>query len=129
MEQADEIASWIDRFTRSQLALKRETTRAPYGILLRQFLTWLKLQPGRAASFDPATMTATAVQTYLFTELSTTSISHRERTKSILSGFANWLIDEGLINRNPTHGISFLPSNSWLREDSRGTSATYSKNW
>ncbi|BCL79429.1 hypothetical protein ccbrp13_18940 [Ktedonobacteria bacterium brp13] len=107
MEQADEITSWIDRFVRCQLPLKRETTKATYAIILRQFLTWLQLQPGCAASFHPATMTETAVQTYVFTELSMTSISHRERTKSILSSFADWLIDEELLGRNPTRGISF----------------------
>ncbi|HLZ61561.1 MAG TPA: tyrosine-type recombinase/integrase [Ktedonosporobacter sp.] len=107
MEPADEITSWIDRYASSQLALKRETTRTTYVIILRQFLTWLIARPGHSASFDPATLSRTAVGTYLFTELSATSISHRERTKSILSSFADWLIDEGLITRNPTRGISF----------------------
>jgi site-specific recombinase XerD len=107
MEEADEIAPWIDRYVSSQLSLKRETTKTTYAIILRQFLTWLGCQPGHAAPFDPVAMTGTAVQTYLLSELSTTSISHRERTKSILSSFANWLIDEGQLLRNPTRGISF----------------------
>jgi site-specific recombinase XerC len=32
---------------------------------------------------------------------------HRERVKSILSGFAEWLIDEGQLTRSPTRGIEF----------------------
>lgn len=47
-------------------------------------------------------LTQTAVQTYLFGELADTSISHRERIKSIVSGFAEWLIGEALLTRNPT---------------------------
>lgn len=104
----DEIASWIERYVASRLALKRETTRSTYTLILRQFLTWLAHQPGHASPFDPlATPTQTAVQTYLFDELAGTSISHRERVKSILSGFAEWLIDEALLIRNPTRGMEF----------------------
>jgi site-specific recombinase XerD len=92
----------------SRLALKRETTRVTYAIILRQFCAFLVKQPGHEAPFDPSRdLTGTAVQTYLLDELSTTSISHRERVKSILSGFADWLIDEEWMTRNPTRGISF----------------------
>src|SRR6266568_4912842 len=104
----DEIASWVDRYVTSQLALKRETTKTTYAIILRQFLVWLGSQPGHEPPFDPALdLTRTAVQTYLFSELTKTSISHRERVKSILSGFAEWLIDEERLSRNPTRGIEF----------------------
>jgi site-specific recombinase XerD len=34
-------------------------------------------------------------------------VSHRERVKSILSGFSEWLIDEEFLTRNPTRGIEF----------------------
>src|SRR5438105_4664453 len=54
-----------------------------------------------------AEKTATAVQTYLLSELADTSISHRERVKSILNGFAEWLMDEAFLTRNPTRGIEF----------------------
>ena len=52
-------------------------------------------------------MTQTATQTYLFDEIADTSISHRERVKSILSSFSEWLIHEELLVRNPTRGIEF----------------------
>ncbi|HEY4385432.1 MAG TPA: tyrosine-type recombinase/integrase [Ktedonobacteraceae bacterium] len=104
----DETASWIGRYVASQLALKRDTTKTTYAIILRQFLAWLGSQPGHEPPFDPALdLTGTVVQTYLFGELTNTSISHRERVKSILSGFAEWLINEERLSRNPTRGIEF----------------------
>ncbi len=106
--EMDETASLIGRYVASRLALKRETTRSTYILILRQFLTWLGSRPGHEPPFDPSSdLTHTAVQTYLFGELAETSISHRERVKSILSGFAEWLIDEAFLTRNPTRGIEF----------------------
>ena len=109
MEQIKEIATcWINQYIVSRLALKRETTRETYTIILRQFLLWLGSQPGHTAPFTPsADLTQTAVQTYLLVALRDTSISHRERTKSILSSFAEWLIDEGHLVRNPTRALTF----------------------
>src|SRR5579859_3155028 len=108
VEATGETMFWIDRYVISRLALKRETTRATYAIILRQFCAFLQLQPGHGAPFNPSRdLTGTAVRTYLLSMLSNTSISHRERVKSILSGFADWLIDEEQITRNPTRGISF----------------------
>ena len=106
--ETDEIASWIDRYVSSQLTFKRETTRSTYTSILRQFLTWLGSQPGHEPPFEPLSdLTQTAVQTYLFGKLANASISHRERTKSVLSSFTEWLIDEDLLTRNPTRGIEF----------------------
>jgi site-specific recombinase XerD len=106
--ETDRTAVWIDRYVVNRLAFKRETTRNTYTLILRQFLAWLSHQPGHEQTFDvPANLTQTAVQTYLFSEIADTSISHRERVKSILSGFAEWLIDEALLTRNPTRGIEF----------------------
>ncbi len=106
--ETNEITSWIDHYASSQLALKRETTKDTYTLILRQFLTWLSCQPGHESPFDPSSdLTETAVQTYLFSKIPNTSVSHRERVKSILSGFAQWLINEELLSRNPTRGIEF----------------------
>jgi site-specific recombinase XerD len=70
--------------------------------------------PGHERPFDPQQdLTQTAVHTYLFQELSSTSISHRERVKSIVSGFAEWLRDEGRITSNPSRGID-LPAQQLL---------------
>src|SRR5205807_7474362 len=106
--EMNEIVSWIDRYVTGRLAFKRETTKTTYALILRQFLIWLANLPGHEPPFDPPTdLTRTAVQTYLFGELAGLSVSHGERVKSILSGFAEWLIDEGLLTRNPTRGIEF----------------------
>lgn len=108
MKETDEYTSWIDCYEASRLAFKRETTRRTYTIILHQFLAWLGSQPGHEPPFDPRSdLTQTAVQTYLFGELADTSLSHRERVKSVLSGFAEWLIDEDRLKRNPTRGIEF----------------------
>lgn len=104
----DEIVSWIGRYETEVLALKRETTRRTYTLILQQFLIWLESRPGHAPLFDPLRdLTQTAMQAYLFDELAATSISHRERVKSILSSFAEWLINEEFLTRNPTRGIEF----------------------
>lgn|SRR5579875_236917 len=106
--EAGTTPSWIDRYITDRLVLKRETTQNTYALILRQFLIWLLHQPGHEPPFDPSVdLTQTAVQTYLFGELVDTSISHRERVKSILNGFAEWLINEEVITRNPTRGIEF----------------------
>jgi hypothetical protein len=86
--EVDTTTSWIDRYITDRLVLKRETTQNTYALILRQFLIWLFHQPGHEPPFDPSVdFTQTAVQTYLFGELVDTSISHRERVKSILNGF------------------------------------------
>jgi site-specific recombinase XerC len=123
--ETDEPTSWIDRYGASRLAFKRETTRNTYTIILRQFLTWLSNLPGHELSFNPALdLTQTAVQTYLFGELTDMSVSHRERVKSILSSFAEWLIDEAFITRNPTRGIEF-PAQQLLAPRELETSQRY----
>src|SRR6266536_382939 len=107
MRETEETAVWIDHYVVNRLAFKRETTRNTYSLILRQFLAWLSHQPGHDHPLDlPSNLTQTAVQTYLFGELADTSISHRERVKSILSSFAEWLIDEEILTRNPTRGIA-----------------------
>src|SRR5215472_8906124 len=91
--RTDEIVAWIDRYVTSRLAFKRETTRNTYTIILRQFLIWLGRQPGHEPPFEPPSdFTQTAIETYLFGELANASVSHCERTKSILNSFAEWLI-------------------------------------
>ena len=40
---ANEIVSWIGRYETGVLALKRETTRKTYTLILQQFLTWLEI--------------------------------------------------------------------------------------
>ncbi len=73
--EAEDPTSWIDRYVASRLAFKREITKKTYIVILRQFLTWLELQPGHEPPFDPSgDLTPTAVQTYVFDELAGTGI-------------------------------------------------------
>lgn len=123
--QTDESVSWIDRYVARRLAFKRETTRSTYTLILRQFLNWLSNLPGHEPSFHPSTdLTQTAIQTYLYDEIAQTSISHRERVKSILSNFAEWLISEELLTRNPTRGIE-LPAQQVLAPRELSTDQRY----
>jgi site-specific recombinase XerD len=123
--ETDEIVSWIGRYEIGMLALKRETTRRTYTLILQQFLSWLGSQPGHEPPFDPLRdLTQTAVQTYLFDELTDTSISHRERVKSILNSFVEWLIDEEFLTRNPTRGIEF-PAQQLLAPRELSTNQRY----
>ena len=123
--ETDEPTSWMDRYGASRLAFKRETTRNTYTIILRPFLTWLSNLPGHELSINPALdLTQSTVQTYLFGELTGMSVSHRERVKSILSSFAEWLVDEAVITRNPTRRIEF-PAQQLLAPRELETSQRY----
>jgi site-specific recombinase XerD len=97
------------------LAGKAASTMDVYTRALRQFLVWLRERPGSTATFQPATFTRTAVETYLADlEQQHVSVSHRARTKAVLSGFARWLIeDQGLLQRNPTRGVA-IPAQALL---------------
>ena len=78
-----------------------------YTRILRQFTAWLAHRPGSTPDFQLAQLTATALDTYLH-ELASRgiSISHRTRVKSVVGGFAQWLIEErSLLQRNPARSV------------------------
>lgn len=105
---------WVERYVADRLAARRETTVAAYTLILRQFVRWVAERPGHQQSFHPTYLTQTAVETYLTTHLAASSISHRSRVKSVISGFCQWLIEEGsLFARNPTQGVK-LPTQQLL---------------
>ena len=58
-------------------------------------------------AFRPELLTRTAVEGFLSElEMRGHGTSHRLRTKSAISGFAIWLVEEkGLLRRNPTRGV------------------------
>lgn len=68
--------------------------------------------PGGAGGFRPELLTRTAVETYL-KELADQSVSHRSRVKLVLSSFADWLIEEDLLRKNPVPGIE-IPAQALL---------------
>jgi len=103
------VATYLDSLTG-----KADSTVDAYARVLRNFLAWLRERPGSTDTFQPATFTRTAVETYLASLEQHLSISSRARTKSVLGSFARWLIEEqGLLRRNPTRGVT-IPAQALL---------------
>lgn len=95
----------------ASLSGKAAGTIDVYGRVLRNLLIWLADRPTQDGAFHPDQLTRTALATYL-THIAGmgASLSHRSRIKSVVSGFAEWLIEEhGTLQRNPTHGIVLPP--------------------
>jgi site-specific recombinase XerC len=90
------------------LETKAAGTRDVYARILRQVLAWVAARPGVADGFQPDLLTATALDTYLHElEANGISVSHRARVKTVVGGFARWLIeDRGLLRRNPARSVS-----------------------
>lgn len=84
---------------------KASGTVVGYQRALDAFVIWLDARPGGQGQFQPEAFTKTAVEAY-FTELEAQySPTYRVLVKSALSGFADWLIEEDRLRRNPTRGL------------------------
>jgi site-specific recombinase XerD len=107
--------TWIEEYHQATLMLKDVATIDAYLRILRQFTRWIAERPGHGKYFVPAQLTTTIVQVYLSSlEDQGYSVSHRNRVKSVIHGFCQWLIEEkGALNRNPTRGIE-IPAVSTL---------------
>ncbi|AVF28887.1 tyrosine-type recombinase/integrase [Paenibacillus larvae] len=94
-----------------ELSNKDESTIDSYMRILRQFTDWMSERPGSRGNFQPGMLTRTALETYLAEmEVNGYSISHRNRVKSVVGNFGNWLMEEkGLIRKNPAQGIVIPP--------------------
>lgn len=99
---------WVTEYLAARVATRRRaTTVEAYSIILHQFTAWVARRPGNEQGFHPSQLSQTAVDVYLNTALKSASSSHKQRVKSVISGFAQWLIDEkGMLSRNPTYGIA-----------------------
>ena len=87
--------AWIESYHRSVLMSKDVLTIDAYLRILRQFTQWVAERPGHGTHFVPAQLTTTVVQTYLSSlEDQGYSVSHRNRVKSVIHGFCQWLIEE-----------------------------------
>ena len=86
---------------------RSSATVEAYSRILRQLAAWIAERPGGTHGFRPELLTRTAVEGFLSElEMRGHGTSHRLRTKSAISGFATWLIEEkGLLRRNPTRGV------------------------
>src|SRR6266516_502590 len=99
-------SAWIEAYQEACLSSKEPRTIDVYQRTLRDFLLWLTECSGQT-TFPLDEMTRTSVERYLLhLEETGYSVSHRTRTKSVLSSFCQWLIDEhGLLKRNPARGV------------------------
>lgn len=98
--------AWIQAYQEACLSTKNPGTIDVYQRALRDFLLWLTEGSGQA-TFPLDQITRTPVERYLLhLEETGYSVSHRTRSKSVLSSFCQWLIDEhSLLKRNPTRGV------------------------
>lgn len=96
----------------ASLSGKADGTIDAYGRALRDLLIWLADRPTHTDTFHPDQLTRTALDTYLI-HLATRgqSLSHRARIKSVVNGFAEWLIEEhGTLQRNPARDRPATPA-------------------
>ncbi len=101
---------WIEEYIRAELRGKNEATLDAYLRILRQVTAWVAHLPGSEGNFHPKFLTKTAFGDYM-DELKDQeySTSHLERVKTVVNGFANWLIAQGELRANPTRGITVAP--------------------
>ncbi len=101
---------WVEQYTRAELSGKNKATQDAYLRILRQVTAWVAQLPGSEGHFHPKFLTKTAFGGYMDDlkdqEYST---SHQERVKTVVNGFANWLISQGELRANPTRGITIAP--------------------
>lgn len=93
------------------LRSKAPGTIDAYERILRQLAAWLAERPGSGGRFQAEQLTATALSIYL-DDLAARglSVGHRARVKTVVGGFARWLIEEqGLLRRNPARSVSLPP--------------------
>lgn len=102
---------WLEKYL-FDLRSRSPKTLDAYQRALRQFLRWLMTLPGNTPPFEPQYLTRTALEIYLKDlEKAGYSVSHRQRIKTCVSGFARWLADDqGVAVRNPARGVR-VPAN------------------
>src|SRR5213080_2336207 len=90
---------------REALGTRDPKTSATYLTTVRDFVTWLALQPG-GTPFHVGLMTETAVREYM-DFLASTNRAPRTRSKALsaLRRFCQWAVDEGQLRRNPARAM------------------------
>ncbi len=106
LREIETNSQWIEAYQQACLSTKDPGTIDAYQRALRDFLLWLNEWFGQTAfSLDQVTR-ASVERYFLYLEEAGYSVSHRTRSKSVLSGFCQWLVDEhGLLKRNPARGV------------------------
>lgn len=109
-----ELNQWIVTYIQAELANKSEKTRDAYGRILRQVSAFVADLPGSNGQFHPRHLTKTAIGAYIDQlQEEAYSTTHQERVKVVINGFAQWLIAEGELRTNPTHGLT-IPAQALL---------------
>jgi site-specific recombinase XerD len=101
---------WLEDYLASLRSRSPKTVDA-YRRALRQFLGWLMTLPDNTDPFQPQYLTRSALEIYLGElEQAGYSVSHRQRLKAAVAGFAQWLAEErNLPLRNPARGVRIPP--------------------
>src|ERR1700682_5934687 len=92
---------WIEAYAHAELARKNEATRDAYLRILHQIASWVADFPGSEGRFHPTLLTRTVFGDYI-SELTEKeySASHLARVKTVVNGFALWLLAEGELRAN-----------------------------
>jgi site-specific recombinase XerC len=100
-------SEWVTAYDQQVLSSKPAVTRDAYRRILQQFAGFAATLPGMEHQFMPGKITGTMVDAYLSTlQEAGYSVSHRQRVKSVLKGFCQWLLDEQQVpTRNPVRGV------------------------
>ena len=105
---------WIEEYQQACLSKRSDVTVDAYLRILFQFTEWVAHRPGHSKQFRLEHLTATVTEGYLsFLKDQGYSVSHRQRVKSVVNQFCQWLIDEKqALKRNPTRGIEIKTQQS-----------------
>jgi len=105
---------WIEEYQQACLSKRSDATVDAYLRILFQFTEWVAHRPGHSKQFRPEHLTATVTEGFLSSlKDQGYSVSHRQRVKSVVNQFCQWLIDEKqALKRNPTRGIEIKAQQS-----------------
>lgn len=98
---------WIERYQQTRLATVSDGTKQVYVSILQHFFRWLAGGKKKHEAVEVETLTPSILDRYFAAlEREGYSMSHRKRTKSVLTHFCQWLVDEQeILASNPFRGF------------------------
>jgi site-specific recombinase XerD len=108
---SSDTTPWIEQYQQARFTTISDGTRQVYVSILQHFFRWLAGGKKQREAVDVRTLTPALLERY-FTTLARDgySPSHCKRTKSVLTHFCQWLVDDQeLLDHNPLRGLA-LPS-------------------
>ena len=100
---------------------KKERTASDYGYIVKSFIQWLADRPMNEGRFRPEMISTAAVEMFLNRKRTVKDqvtgeereveygISTKNKMRAALSHFCSWLMDQGLLDKNPTRGVEIPP--------------------